>query len=135
MEIQNIIGADIMMQLDDVISSKITGIPLHFYVSFIFHPCIYSTLSFGCLFGCCFGCLVICLFVSFSPAVLPLFSLFCKTLYDSLSLPGKRLEEAMYRTIRWADRCKKAHKNTHKQNLFGIVQGGIDPSLRHILID
>ena len=26
MEIQNIIGADIMMQLDDVISSKITGI-------------------------------------------------------------------------------------------------------------
>lgn len=26
MEIQNVIGADIMMQLDDVISSKITGI-------------------------------------------------------------------------------------------------------------
>lgn len=38
----------------------------------------------------------------------------------------------MHRTIRWADRCKEAHKNTHKQNLFGIVQGGIDPQLRHI---
>lgn len=41
----------------------------------------------------------------------------------------------MYRTIRWADRCKIAHKNTQKQNLFGIVQGGIDPKLRHICIE
>jgi len=69
MEIQNIIGADIMMQLDDVISSKITG---------------------------------------------------------------PRLEEACHRTIRWVDRCIKAHKNTKTQNLFGIVQGGIDPALRKI---
>lgn len=32
--------------------------------------------------------------------------------------------------MRWADRCIKAHKNPHRQNLFGIVQGHLDPDLR-----
>lgn len=69
MEIQNAIGADIMMQLDDVISSLTTG---------------------------------------------------------------PRVEEAMYRSIRWLDRCIKAHKRPSEQNLFPIIQGGLDPELREV---
>ena len=61
MEIQNAIGADIMMQLDDVVSS---------------------------------------------------------TLDDPV-----RMEEAMYRSIRWLDRCIAGHKRKSEQNLFPIVQG------------
>lgn len=34
------------------------------------------------------------------------------------------------RTIRWAKRCKNAHKNTEKQALFGIIQGGMYKDLR-----
>eukprot|EP01112_Ceratiomyxa_fruticulosa_P012015 TRINITY_DN3308_c0_g1_i2.p1 TRINITY_DN3308_c0_g1~~TRINITY_DN3308_c0_g1_i2.p1 ORF type:complete len:394 (-),score=64.92 TRINITY_DN3308_c0_g1_i2:35-1216(-) len=67
MEIQNTIGADIMMALDDVVSSTVTG---------------------------------------------------------------PRVEEAMYRTLRWIDRCISAHKRPTEQNLFGIVQGGLDHDLR-----
>jgi queuine tRNA-ribosyltransferase len=70
-EIQNTIGADIMMQLDDVISSVTTG---------------------------------------------------------------PRVEEAMYRSIRWLDRCIKAHKTPQQQNLFAIIQGGLDPELRKICV-
>ncbi len=70
MEIQNAIGADIMMQLDDVVSS---------------------------------------------------------TLEDPV-----RMEEAMWRSIRWLDRCIKAHSRKTEQNLFPIVQGGLDPELRKI---
>lgn len=33
-------------------------------------------------------------------------------------------------TTRWAKRCKEAHKNTDKQGLFGIVQGGMYKELR-----
>jgi len=43
---------------------------------------------------------------------------------------GPRVEEAMHRTLRWIDRCIGAHKKPHKQNRFGIVQGGLDPELR-----
>ncbi|XP_067662656.1 queuine tRNA-ribosyltransferase catalytic subunit 1-like [Haliotis asinina] len=66
-EIQNSIGADIIMQLDDVVHSTTTG---------------------------------------------------------------PRLEEAMYRTIRWLDRCLEAHQRPHDQNIFPIVQGGLDRELR-----
>ncbi|KAL1434613.1 hypothetical protein MTO96_011698 [Rhipicephalus appendiculatus] len=66
-EIQNTIHADIMMQLDDVVSSTISG---------------------------------------------------------------PRVEEAMHRTIRWLDRCLTAHQNSATQNIFPIVQGGLDPVLR-----
>jgi len=31
---------------------------------------------------------------------------------------------------RWLDRCIEAHKNTDRQNLFPIVQGGLDLELR-----
>ncbi|XP_047116886.1 queuine tRNA-ribosyltransferase catalytic subunit [Schistocerca piceifrons] len=43
---------------------------------------------------------------------------------------GPRVEEAMHRTTRWLDRCLKAHKNPESQNIFPIVQGGLDPDLR-----
>jgi len=43
---------------------------------------------------------------------------------------GPRVEEAMHRTIRWIDRCIEAHQKPHKQNLFGIIQGGLDIDLR-----
>ena len=39
-------------------------------------------------------------------------------------------KQAMERTMRWAARCKEAHKNTEKQGLFGIVQGGMYKDLR-----
>ena len=45
---------------------------------------------------------------------------------------GPRMTEACERTLRWIDRCKQAHKNPDRQNLFGIVQGGLDPELRKI---
>ncbi|KAJ2918523.1 hypothetical protein MD484_g1853, partial [Candolleomyces efflorescens] len=68
--IQHTIGADIIMQLDDVVSSLITG---------------------------------------------------------------SRVEEAMHRSVRWLDRCIAQHECLGKadtQNLFAIVQGGLDPQLR-----
>ncbi|OMJ28527.1 Queuine tRNA-ribosyltransferase [Smittium culicis] len=66
-DFQNTIGADIIMQLDDVVSSLVSG---------------------------------------------------------------PRVEEAMHRSVRWLDRCIKAHKNPSTQNLFPIVQGGLDKELR-----
>ncbi|XP_073226032.1 uncharacterized protein [Cicer arietinum] len=50
------------------------------------------------------------------------------------TVTGPRVEEAMYRTLRWIDRCIEAHKRPHDQNLFGIVQGGLDPRLRDICV-
>ena len=43
-----------------------------------------------------------------------------------------RFEEATFRTTRWIDRCIQAHTRPAEQNLFGIVQGGLDPGLRKI---
>lgn len=39
------------------------------------------------------------------------------------------IEKAVERTIKWASECRKAHAND-KQLLFGIIQGGINLSLR-----
>jgi len=39
------------------------------------------------------------------------------------------LEKAVERSIKWAERCKKAHANPN-QMLFGIVQGGTNLELR-----
>ncbi|KAJ3307449.1 Queuine tRNA-ribosyltransferase catalytic subunit 1 [Kappamyces sp. JEL0829] len=72
MSIQNAIGADIMMQLDDVVSSLVTG---------------------------------------------------------------PRVEEAMWRSIRWLDRCLAAHSRPSEQNLFPIIQGGLDLRLRRICVE
>ncbi|MGE4286470.1 MAG: tRNA guanosine(34) transglycosylase Tgt [Phycisphaerae bacterium] len=42
----------------------------------------------------------------------------------------QRLKAAVERSIDWAGKCKQAHGRPHDQLLFGIVQGGIDLSLR-----
>ncbi|KAL8927476.1 MAG: hypothetical protein Q9208_002281 [Pyrenodesmia sp. 3 TL-2023] len=41
-----------------------------------------------------------------------------------------RMQEAMYRSIRWLDRCIAAHKHPDRQSLFCIIQGGLDLELR-----
>ena len=41
-----------------------------------------------------------------------------------------RMEEAMKRSIRWLDRCITAHTKPGSQNLFCIIQGGLDLELR-----
>lgn len=41
-------------------------------------------------------------------------------------------KKSMYRTSRWAERCLKAHTETQRQALFGIVQGGMYADLRKI---
>ena len=42
----------------------------------------------------------------------------------------ERMVEAMKRSVRWLDRCIASHKNPHRQNLFCIIQGGLDLELR-----
>ncbi|KAI0999333.1 Queuine tRNA-ribosyltransferase catalytic subunit [Podosphaera aphanis] len=42
----------------------------------------------------------------------------------------ERMREAMYRSIRWLDRCIDAHANPSSQNLFCIIQGGLDLDMR-----
>jgi len=48
-----------------------------------------------------------------------------------VGLPAEReqVNDAMQRTLRWAERCAAAHTRPD-QALFGIVQGGVDPDLR-----
>lgn len=48
-----------------------------------------------------------------------------------VALPNERhvVEEAMRRSLRWADRCRAAHARAD-QAVFAIVQGGLDPELR-----
>ena len=41
------------------------------------------------------------------------------------------MKESVLRTLRWAERCKKVHKNEN-QSLFGIVQGGEFEDLREL---
>ncbi|KAF2997281.1 hypothetical protein E8E14_005910 [Neopestalotiopsis sp. 37M] len=41
-----------------------------------------------------------------------------------------RMREAMDRSVRWLDRCIQAHKNPDRQNLFCIIQGGLDTEMR-----
>lgn len=41
-----------------------------------------------------------------------------------------RMRIAMHRSIRWLDRCIAAHKNPSTQNLFCIIQGGLNLEMR-----
>jgi tRNA-guanine family transglycosylase len=41
-----------------------------------------------------------------------------------------RMTEAMRRSVRWLDRCIDAHKYPERQNLFCIIQGGLNLKLR-----
>ena len=40
------------------------------------------------------------------------------------------ISDSMERTLRWLKRCIDFHKNTDKQALFGIIQGGMYKNLR-----
>jgi len=51
---------------------------------------------------------------------------------------GPRVDEAMQRSVRWLDRCIDFHEKSGKnpaQNLFAIVQGGLDADLRNRCLD
>ncbi len=51
---------------------------------------------------------------------------------ECIALPaeGKAVIAAMERSLRWAARCKTAFGARQTQNLFAIVQGGVDPAHR-----
>lgn len=49
---------------------------------------------------------------------------------QTTSPDAERMREAMYRSIRWLDRCIAAHKKPESQNLFCIIQGGLDLDMR-----
>ncbi|HWA21743.1 MAG TPA: tRNA guanosine(34) transglycosylase Tgt [Caulobacterales bacterium] len=51
---------------------------------------------------------------------------------ECIALPAedKAVIAAMERSLRWAARCKAAFGARALQNLFAIVQGGVDPALR-----
>lgn len=90
MEIQNTIGADIMMQLDDVVKTTTTG-PR---VEEAMHRLVYKLSNFQNGFEKKFDLYLI------------------------------------DRTVRWLDRCLKAHSRDDEQSVFPIVQGGLDMELR-----
>ena len=48
---------------------------------------------------------------------------------SSVSANAERFQIATYRTLRWYDRCYDAHSKKETQNLFPILQGGLDISL------
>lgn len=44
----------------------------------------------------------------------------------------------MWRSVRWLDRCIAFHEKSgrkDRQNLFAIVQGGLDPRLRELCLE
>jgi len=47
---------------------------------------------------------------------------------SSVTEDDDRFREATARSIRWLDRCMQAHSRPQEQNLFGIIQGGLDTS-------
>jgi queuine tRNA-ribosyltransferase len=47
---------------------------------------------------------------------------------SSVNVDFERFKEATARSVRWLDRCIAAHKRPTEQNLFGIIQGGLDIS-------
>jgi queuine tRNA-ribosyltransferase len=49
--------------------------------------------------------------------------------------PPAAHEDAVRRTLRWAEQCIKAHQRPREQGLLGIVQGGVDMHLRRQCLD
>lgn len=45
---------------------------------------------------------------------------------SSTTVDPERFVEATDRSVRWLDRCIAAHKRPNEQNLFAIIQGGLD---------
>ena len=50
----------------------------------------------------------------------------------ALPAPRETVQKAMELSLLWAERCKRAFGARDKQNLFAIVQGGVDPGLRRM---
>lgn len=50
----------------------------------------------------------------------------------ALPAPREDVEKAMRLSLDWAKRCKTAFGQREAQNLFAIVQGGVDPILRRV---
>jgi queuine tRNA-ribosyltransferase len=50
----------------------------------------------------------------------------------ALPAPREQVEKAMRLSLDWAVRCKRAFGARDAQNLFAIVQGGVDPELRRM---
>ncbi len=50
----------------------------------------------------------------------------------ALPAPRADVQKAMELSLAWAERCKRALGAREAQNLFAIVQGGVDPELREI---
>ena len=50
----------------------------------------------------------------------------------ALPAPRQDVEKAMRLSLDWAKRCKTAFGDRDTQNLFAIVQGGVDPELRRL---
>jgi tRNA-guanine transglycosylase len=48
---------------------------------------------------------------------------------SSVTVDDVRFKVATYRTLRWLDRCFEANANPTTQNLFPIVQGGLDTNV------
>jgi queuine tRNA-ribosyltransferase len=48
----------------------------------------------------------------------------------ALPSPREEVQKAMELSLAWAERCKRAFGARERQNLFAIVQGGVDPELR-----
>ena len=48
---------------------------------------------------------------------------------SSATCDEERFQTATYRTLRWYDRCYAAHARPETQNLFPIIQGGLDVSI------
>lgn len=96
-------GSDIIMQLDDVVSSTVTG-PR---VEEAMHRCVRvcSRVCKGKDLG------------PVAPVLLPSHLRFCD-------------QGPSYRSVCWLDRCIAAHKHQDKQNLFAIIQGGLNADLR-----
>lgn len=106
-QIQNTIGADIIMQLDDVVKSTING------------PRVKEATHRYIIISC---------FDTYKHNKLNNTLLF-HMIYLNHVLP---LSDATNhsRTIRWLDRCLSAHERPSEQSIFPIVQGGLDPALR-----
>lgn len=47
---------------------------------------------------------------------------------SSVATDDERFRIATFRTLRWYDRCARAHRHPHRQNLFPILQGHLDVS-------
>ena len=54
---------------------------------------------------------------------------------SSSSEHRERLALAHERTVRWLERCVRAHRRPEEQALFGIVQGGTDLDLRRASVE